>query len=329
MNRDDVLELAGGFCEAALLQEAVAWGLFDLTRTAESAASLARRLRLLRDKLDPVLAALTALGFLRRTRRGFVNAPLAARHLVTGAADDLRAYVLHLRHQWKLWRRLPEVLVRRGALPQQQDRAVHRDPARHRRFLAAMAQESAGSLSDVSKLPDWSNCSRFLDLGGGHGRHAVAIARRHPALRGEVWDVPASGPVVRAAIAKAGLEARLAFQDLDVVRGASWPRERFDVVVVRHVLANFPAPTIRRILARAAARLTPGGRLLVISPWLDAGRATPAGNALFAVHMMVGCEHGWVPPVPVLAAALRGCGLCVTIERHGPDEVLLRGRRVR
>lgn len=62
---------------------------------------------------------------------------------------------------------------------------------------------------------------------------------------------------------RAGLQARLSFQQMNLLEGDSPLNERFHVIFCRNVMIYFDRPTQEELVGRLTRRLLPGGYLLV------------------------------------------------------------------
>ena len=132
------------------------------------------------------------------------------------------------------------------------------------RRLAASGQDVHGEAAYVDAL--LPRGARVLDAGCGTGRVAVELARRGHDVVG-VDNDPSMMAVARTYHGPRWVEADLAELDL--------PDARFDLVVAAGNVVVFLAPdTERRVLARLAAHLEPGG--LLVSGWRTDRLAVPA-----------------------------------------------------
>src|SRR5436853_55848 len=80
------------------------------------------------------------------------------------------------------------------------------------------------------RLPLKSNW--FLDLGGGPGSYAIALAKRYPRLKGVVMDQNVA--IARQLIRKSGLEARLKVKAGSILTDALG--SGYDAVLISNVL---------------------------------------------------------------------------------------------
>lgn len=169
----------------------------------------------------------------------------------------------------------------------QGDKPPKTEPFRLRDWLASMAlgaeqqaETIIGAIEQRLAAPDGTSL-RALDLGGGHGRLAAALAGRGFEV------VLADRPDVLAVVAE---ERWLDGTDVTTVAldfHESLPEGPFDVIVAAGVMHTMPSETASKLLRRLAATLSTGG-LIVIRTTL---RNTSGTNPLFAIQMLI-ASHG-------------------------------------
>ena len=114
---------------------------------------------------------------------------------------------------------------------------------------------------------------RALDLATGDGRTAIWLATQGWSVTGVDFSAEAIG-LARTHADDAGAEVTWLVAD-----AVSWaPEERFDLVTMMYL--HLPEADIRRVLARAAGWVAPGGHLLVVGhDRLNLGTGAPGpGN---------------------------------------------------
>lgn len=116
-------------------------------------------------------------------------------------------------------------------------------------------------LAKRMEIPD--NAESLLDLGGGDGRLAIALAKLNPGLK-HLVSVDISEDMTRRAqrrIAKAGLASTIAAECEDM-HALSYCDERFDAVVSFGALHHARQPEV--VLTEAYRLLKRGGRMCII-----------------------------------------------------------------
>jgi hypothetical protein len=102
---------------------------------------------------------------------------------------------------------------------------------------------------------------RWLDVGGGDGTLAASVLARAPHVSADVYNLPATEPLVRRRAADARLEGRLGFVAGDFLR-EPLPRG-YDVLSFVRVLHDWPAEAARSLIVKGADALDAGGRVVV------------------------------------------------------------------
>ncbi|MBQ1075792.1 methyltransferase [Micromonospora sp. C31] len=107
----------------------------------------------------------------------------------------------------------------------------------------------------------WPGRQRLLDVGGGDGTLAAHVLDDAPALRVDVYNLPAVAPLVQATRARAGHRERLGFVGGDFL--AEPLPAGYDALAFVRVLHDWPDEVARRLVEKAYAALEPGGMLLI------------------------------------------------------------------
>lgn len=154
-------------------------------------------------------------------------------------------------------------------------------------WLASMAVNAAGQADRVadaalSRVATGHLPVRALDLGGGHGRYAAALAARGATvIMQDRADV----------LAVVDEEGWLAGTGVATVAGdfhERLPDGPFDVVLAVGVMHTMAPERAASLLQRVAGRLRPGGVLLIRTMLRNHGPA----SAMFAVQMLVAGTGG-------------------------------------
>jgi len=194
------------------------------------------------------------------------------------AEGDFPAFLEHSHDMYSAWGENLEPWVR-GA----EWAGRRRDAAGIARFGAAMLAMGRTVAARVSEAVDLTSSRRMIDLGGGVGQYAEAFCRANPALNAVVVDVPEVARLGRERLAGTELESRIAFDGGDYIEGSSGGG--FDLALLANVLHQEPADRAAAMVARAAAELVPGGRLLVVDFTIEGEPAAFPVGALFAINM--------------------------------------------
>lgn len=159
------------------------------------------------------------------------------------------------------------------------------------RFAHAMAGASMSGRYALLRKVDFSGCARVVDVGGNDGQLAVLLARRYPALRATVFDLPALAEAAAANIASSGdgVAARVDFRPGDFFRD---PLPRADAVLMSLVLHNWGDAEKRRLIGAAYDALPPGGLYVAVDNLIDDDRRERLPALLGSVNMLLQTDRG-------------------------------------
>ena len=106
---------------------------------------------------------------------------------------------------------------------------------------------------------------RLLEIGSGTGQHAAWIPGQLPHIEWQPSDLATNLPGIRGWLLQAGLANVTDPLELDVA--GHWPEGPFEYLFTANTFHIMSAALVERCIAQAAARLTPGGLLLVYGPF--------------------------------------------------------------
>ena len=309
------LQLAGLAADA--LRVALTIGLFEHLGQYSTPARLATTLDLEPTNTGYLLEMLWAQGLLERDEQGshYRNSETARRFLSRGAGDYCGDALL-FRHQVLRQAGQPLEQALRNGLPP----ATAPTAEMARRWAEAarvqIAQEQQSVTVDVActlleRLPQAPRLQRMLDLGGGPGLVAIALAKRLPDLHGTVFDFAETAAVAQENIIRAGLQKRLG------ILGGDLDRDDFgsgyDLIWCSSVL-HF-AHDLDGLLRRLHAALNPGGVLVCCHAEVPEDQQTAARVLPYYLHMRMQGRH--VLPAGELAQRLRGVGFVDVQQKDG------------
>ena len=304
-SEEDLLRAVAGFRAARVILSAFELGFFTALGDGErDARGVAARTGVDPGAAERLLNALCALGLARKRSGRFRNAPLARQRLVAGRPGYL-AGLGHSAAQWRTWSTLSEA-VRRGRAKAVRP-AARGDEARRGGFIAAMHERARRQAPRIVARLDLARTRRALDIGAGSGAYAMALCRARPALRVTAFDLPGVIPLTRAYVRRAGLLRRVDFRAGDFRRGGFG--SGYDLALLSAIVHMNGAEQNRRLVARAAAALAPGGQLVVQDFIMDRGRTRPAAGAFFALNMLVATARGDSYTAGEIASWMRAAGL--------------------
>src|SRR6476619_3424948 len=128
-------------------------------------------------------------------------------------------------------------------------------------FDAAMVSIHGGETPAMLDVYDFSSLRTLADIGGGNGSVLLAILKKHPQLRGILYDLPNVIGRAEKNVAAAGIRDRC-----QLLRGSFFESVPggADAYLMRHIIHDWDdeqSLTILRNIHRAAPS---GGRLLLV-----------------------------------------------------------------
>ena len=143
---------------------------------------------------------------------------------------------------------------------------------------APAAARNVGPIGDV--LAEWQPAAGLvLEIASGTGQHALAFARRFPALE---WQPSDPDPDALASIAAWQAEGPDNLRPpirLDVM--ADWPVESADAILCVNMVHISPWQCSFNLLDGATRLLASGAPLILYGPWLESGVEPAPSNRAF------------------------------------------------
>jgi len=127
----------------------------------------------------------------------------------------------------------------------------------------------------------------MLDLGGGPGTNAFAMAKR--GIKVTLFDLPETIRIAKNIARREGVRGVGFITGNFHVAGIG---TGYDLILVSQIFHAFSAEENLALLRKCRAALNPGGRVAVQEFPIDETRTAPPHSALFSVNMLVGTEKG-------------------------------------
>jgi len=140
----------------------------------------------------------------------------------------------------------------------------------------------------VARTVDLRQHQHLLDIAGGSGIYACALAAHYPNLKGTVLEKPPVDRIAAAAIAKRGLSDRVSVVASDML-SAALPTFA-DVHLFSNVLHDWDVPVVTALLNKSFAALPPGGLVVIHDAFLNATKTGPLHVAEYSVLLVHASE---------------------------------------
>ncbi|SNB78604.1 demethylspheroidene O-methyltransferase [Rhodoblastus acidophilus] len=168
-----------------------------------------------------------------------------------------------------------------------------------------MAQSQADIAEDILDAFPPTGRRRWVDIGGGEGVFASALAIVAPEVEAQLFDLPPVAARARSALQRRGMLSRVTVHEGDFVSG-SLPKGA-DVMSLIRVLHDHDDETVRGLLARIHEALDPGGTLLIAEPMGGGAGSDRVSDAYFNFYLLA-MGRGRTRSVAELTALLEAGG---------------------
>ena len=241
-------------------------------------------------RLKPLLYALVAASLLRVDGDRFANTPEASHFLVRGSPDYVGMRHQAYRRRWQMVLRAAEA-IRSGVSEAPRIYAEMSDEQRES-YYKGLHSEALAAGRELAARQEFSRYRHLVDVGGGSGGVAIALAQAWPNLNATIVDLPATTPIAQRNVHEAGLGDRIKVLGVDLARDSlSGP---YDAAILRGVMVVLSSDDARRLLSQVNRALAPGGAIYVVGWILDDSRVTPPELASYNLQFATALDHGGV-----------------------------------
>lgn len=283
---DRIDAMAAGYRNSCILIAALKTGIFEsLGENQKHPREVAADRNLDPRAVDVVMCALAAAEILVQRGEEFAIDPGARPYLLADSPETMVSIIGHNKSLLRSWAQLEDVLVTGAPAPRPERSAEEMED-----FIRGMENVSRRTSREVAEKVDFPDTGRLLDLGGGPGTAALAIAEANPGLTCVVYDLAGPIGIAEQLIAAAGLSDRVTTRVGDFLTDELG--EEFDVVYISNIIHSLSPEQTRGLLAKAHRALAAGGRVMVKDFFLEESRTAPAWAAQFSVNMLVNTAGG-------------------------------------
>ena len=265
--------------------------------------------------LQLLLKACAALDLLQESDGEYSVSPVSAAFLVPGGQGYLGDAIRYSDDLYDTWGKLEQALIDdRPQLPTEE--YTGDDSVRTRHFVRGMHDRALGIGSTMVDLVDLSDRRQMLDIGGGPGTYSSLFARKYPALRSTVLDLPGVVSIAVEIIADMGMADQVGVLPGDFTT-TEFPTGN-DVVLISGVFHRESERGCRTLIQRAFESLQSGGLLVVGDVFTDSGGSSPPFAALFGLNMLLTAPDGGVHADADVARWMQESGFSSTDIRPFP-----------
>lgn len=162
-------------------------------------------------------------------------------------------------------------------------------------FYDYMENYSAYANKELLKYVDFSKDFNILDIGGGGGNNAVAIAKSNPNSKIIILDLPAAEKIANVNIRINRLEKRIQFFTSNFFKD-KFPKNQ-DCIFFIHQLVIWSQTQNKRLLKKAYGSLKKNGRVVIFNSVAEDNEHGPLMAALDTVYFKaVAAGNGMIYP---------------------------------
>jgi predicted O-methyltransferase YrrM len=256
-------------------------------------AAICRDLQLAKRPVDVMLTLFRANGFVRQEHGIFHTTEVAREHLVKGSPWFLGPYFGSLKDRPVALDMLKVLRTDKPAnwgssKSEKEWSKAMEDEDFARRFTAAMDCRGIYLGHAVAQALAPGGRTRLLDIAGGSGIYACAIAANHPGVQATVFEKPPVDLVAAKHIAERGYAGRVSVLPGDMFHDPL--PTGFDMHLFSNVLHDWDTPVVKQLLAKSFAALPPGGLLIIHDMHLHEDKSGPLPVAEYSVILMHSTE---------------------------------------
>ena len=244
-----------------------------------SAESIAGILGVDASKLEMLLYALVAAGILTVDAGLFSNTPEANHFLVRGEPNYIDGG-----RDIDLWAHLLGTVLKtadsvRSGSPQARHDYKNMPAEELERFFSKLHPGAIAAGRDLVSRCDFSSCRRMLDVGGGSGGIAIAVAEACPHICATIVDLPTVTPFTQQFVNESSAKDRVHVLTADVTNDKL--TGSYDLAVLKAFTQSLPPNEIRKALKNVSNVIEPAGGICILAHILDDSRSSPKETAVF------------------------------------------------
>ena len=225
-----------------------------------------------------LLKALDAIGYVEKQDGRYANTPMTIKWMLRSSPKCISSGFSHLENILEQWDYLGEA-IRRGETPKLAWEWLDQHPTGWEDYNAAMMATARMADDEIIvkvKLPPTAR--RLLDVGGGHGLHAINFCHRYPDLSATVMDWPQAREVAEATIAAEGMGDRVSFRECDFCTDDLG--SGYDVALLFNIIHMYPPDKNIKLLRKVSGALNPGTTQVIILDQMALKASGPLAKAV-------------------------------------------------
>ena len=223
-------------------------------------------------RLSLLLYALVSAGLLTVEDGLFTSTPEAMQSLVRGSPGYRGGSHSIWSNQWN--EKLKTADSIRTGVPQAKLDFSNSSPEELEAFLQRINVRTVATANELVERYDFSSTKTLVDVGGGAGGLAIAIAKACPHMQATVVDLPLVTPISQKVVEEEGATDRVRVMTVDVVSNPL--PGSYDVAVLRSLIQVLSPGDAQRAVKNISGAISPGGTIYIVGQILDDSRTSPS-----------------------------------------------------
>lgn len=288
---DYLLQLGCGYWKSHVLFTAAEFDIFTLIgKDKLTAKEISQAIHTNERATGMLLNALVSLELLIKEGGYYKNSHLSSLHLIKGRPHYLGDFIHHFHNMMDNWAMLRET-IETGKPVSLKDLPEEVDPHDLRDFITAMHNIASVKAEELCRKIDLQRANLLLDIAGGPGTYAIALAKANPHLHAVVFDLGHVIKLTREFIKAADMEGRVTTQAGNCLED-TFGENMYDAVLASNLLHIYNPANNFMILRKCRDALKDGGQIIIHEFVLDETGTQPQFAALFSLNMLIGTQEG-------------------------------------
>jgi ubiquinone/menaquinone biosynthesis C-methylase UbiE len=232
---------------------------------------LADKIQVDSKRLEPLLYALVAADLLKLDKGFFSNTPESNKFLSKNSPQYMGPTLQFYFNVWDNIQLSPESI--RAGKPMAKHDYSKLPPEKLEGLLTQLHQ---GTMQVGRELVEKYNFSRYnslVDVGGGTGGLAIAVAEAHPQIEATVIELPSVLPLAKRFTSRSTVKDRVKAIASDAIHEPL--PGKFDIAVAKALIHVLPEEEARLAILNIGKAVQPGGMIIIVGQILDDNKTSP------------------------------------------------------
>jgi predicted O-methyltransferase YrrM len=275
-----IADMINGYRTSHILLASIEKGIFSRLSDSKSAESLATEIGTDPRTTERFLNVLVSLKLLTKSDNKYVNTFDAETYLVEGKSHYIGNLIRITVGSNLLLSHIDKSMSNDGSLQDILKEHTFDEIQILGHAEGALHHELASIFETLKDIPEFTQATRVLDLGGAHGAYSMAFARNNSSTQVTMFDRPDIIPIGKKYVSRHGMENRIQFISGDFFEDDIG--NGYDLVFISHVF--YQKKGIETVLRKIHESLDDKG-IIVLNHWVvNETRTGPRISSIFDLY---------------------------------------------